>query len=193
MDYNPFYHPRDYIRKYTQSLPETLRRKLNPVDLTNTIDLTEQLGWDTENTIIINCHGAIVEKGIVLPKNTNILFYGENFKYTLYYNTMGYDRETCPNPSTYTFKYNSLYREGSLKNKVLTSSYYTTRDTITNEEELLKPHLYKENDIMFDISLHFSFRVGEKLNEIKNDMQIISLYDDFKTDTMTNKFNNCSN
>lgn len=193
---------RNKNRTILNNLPDNLvenylhsSKNINDIDLNyNPIDFTNLEKWDTNNTIYIEAHGEFIDKGFVLPKNTNILHYGRNFFMTLpdiEQQNGEFINIKCPSQNTIGLSHTSYYIDGAKKNKVLTPSNTNISDpTLQPPKKIeISPHLYRENNIMYDIEFNFSYNFDNKYNT----NHTITLYDDFNKPDMINKIKYCSN
>jgi len=145
--------------------------------------------WNVNNTLIIVGHGQQQDRAFVID-NYNILTYTKQFNYL----SQQYNNTKCPNindATTEIINYNLFYN-GNISNNVLLDGYKT--NTYNGIDTITKPHLYKENDIFFDIKLDFSLEIETFTTDnsiTQNSLQGILNYTDFKNTKLIDIFNKC--
>ena len=143
--------------------------------------------WNHDNTIIINVHGIMEDKGFILD-NCNILTYSEQFK------TLMGNYSNCPNKNDYGTAFNyKLFKAGNDTNKILIDSHMQTSELFGNSIENMSPHLYQHNEIIFDTQLFFTFGMGSNRQNVKNAIMGILTYKDFKDITTYKRLEKCRN
>ena len=164
------------MKKYNSN--ELNNGKLNNELNKLSIDLTRDYNWRTDNTIIIDSHGSMIDKAFILPSNCNILTYtkmGESLPELFKSNS-----KCNYHDSRYTNINVPLYNKGSNKNKVLLDKTYND----------VKPHIYLNDDIFYDIEFNFTFK-NEKGKE--NKLHGITSYSDYSNLNIQNMYHNCNN
>ena len=120
----------------------------------------------------------MIDKAFILPSNCNILTYtkmGESLP------EMFKSNSKCSyHDSRYTNINVPLYNKGSNTNKVLLDKTYNK----------VKPHIYLNDDIFYDIEFNFTFK-NENQNE--NKLHGITSYSDYSNLNIQNMYHNCKN
>jgi hypothetical protein len=209
--YIPSAPPPPNFSPYAPHLPFYMINN-NSTSIRNTSDVTSfdinkyDSNWKIDNTIIIYSHGTIDNKGYVID-NYNILSYTKQFNYLLLDKPI-----LCPNEydiSSNIINY-KLFKQGNKTNKLLLDSYkenYHNNNNNNNSNnnnnnnsninveklEKSKPHLYKQDDIIFDSILNFSLEVISTKDDKFNQLHGILSYKDFSHKSIIEIFNNCRN
>lgn len=152
--------------------------------------------WNTFNTIYICAHGELLDKGYVLPDNVSILTYNKIFQ-----NSLINTGDICPLKGKMSYPFYEqdisfvdknileLSVHGCKNNKVLLPNYKLIKSkTNMLDTEYMKPHIYDNNEITFDIDLYFKMEYPGK-----NGMMGILMYEDFFDEELLEKLYRCNN